>query len=366
MHLKSIYVRGFRNLAELSLTLHPHFNILVGPNAQGKTNVIEGIYLLSLGKSFRVADYRDLIGWGEQQALIRAWVFNDVGEEERHVQLTAEKKKFFKNAKPVSPNQFLSMPMVLFAPEAILLLKESPQARRDYMDNLIAKCLAPYGERLSLYQRALAQRNKVLKDEQLAEAEKKEQMKLWEEPMIEHGTYLIGERRTWLEKLNAHLKENYTRLAGEGKRAGFVYQPNIVPEEFAVRQAAVRDEEIERGVSLVGPHRDDFKACLNELPIKDFGSQGENRSFTLALKLAEISLFETTLGFAPLLLLDDVLSELDEQRQEFFFSHLQSFKGQVFATATSLHLFPKSCLRKCCVWQIQQGNASPIYDRPIA
>ncbi|MBI4223866.1 MAG: DNA replication and repair protein RecF, partial [Deltaproteobacteria bacterium] len=362
MYLKSILLQGFRNLPDLSLTLHPRFSVLVGENAQGKTNIIEGIYLFSFGKSFRVPDYRDLIAWGQGQSFIRSWVHNDIGEEERQVRLTREKKTFYKNDKPVSPNQFLSIPMVLFSPEAILLLKESPQARRDYIDNFISKCLAPYGDRLKQYKRALAQRNKILKDEFLAEAEKEEQAKLWEKPMREHGIYLIEERKRWLERLNRRLVENYTQVAGAGKKAGFVYQPNVAPAEFEERQAACRSEEMEKGMSLVGPHRDDFQASLDDLPVKYFGSQGENRTFTLALKLAEISLFEETLGFSPVLLLDDVVSELDERRSEFFFSRLKSFSGQVFATATSLHLFPKSCLRECRSWQINQGHANPIYD----
>lgn len=364
MFLKGIHLKNFRNLTEVSLNLHPHFNVLVGNNAQGKTNIIEAIYLLSFGKSFRVVDFRGLIAWRETKSFIRCWVCNEIGDEERNVELAGDKKRFYKNGKPVSPNQFLSIPMVLFAPEAILLLKESPAARRDYMDNLVSKCVAPYQERLAKYKRALAQRNKILKEELLGKAVRQEQVRIWEKPMMEYGSYLIEERTRWLEGLNARLEENYGRVTGGAKKAGFIYQPNVTPAEFAQKQEGMRSEELERGISLVGPHRDDFQASLDALPIKHFGSQGENRAFTLALKLAEIALFEGTLGFSPILLLDDVVSELDEDRCEFFFAHLKNFRGQIFSTATSLHLFPKSCLRDYSGWQVRQGEASLIYDGP--
>lgn len=356
MYLKALHLIHFRNLADVSLTLHPRFNVLVGSNAQGKTNIIEAIHLLSFGKSFRVQDYENLMAWGQSQTFVRSWVFNEIGEEERNVHLTAEKKQFYKNGKPVSPNQFLALPLVLFAPESILLLKESPQGRREYTDDLITICLPAYGKHLRDYKRALAQRNKLLKDELLSREEKQRQMEIWEAPMMEHGKVLIEERKRWLENFNLFLEKHYTAVAGREKKASFIYQPNVEAEAFATRQQMMREEELDRGVSLVGPHKDDFAPSLNQQPIKNFGSQGELRTFTLALKLAEIEFLEEILLFSPLLLLDDVVSELDEKRNEFFFKHLGNFKGQIFATATSLNLFPKSALKEYLCWELQEGK----------
>lgn len=356
MYLKALHLIRFRNLADVSLSLHPHLNVLVGNNAQGKTNIIEAIHLLSFGKSFRVQDYKDLMAWGEKECFIRSWVFNEIGEEERNIHLTAEKKQFYKNAKPVSPNQFLTLPLVLFAPESILLLKESPQGRREYIDDLISVCLPPYAKHLRDYKRALAQRNKLLKDEFLSREEKQKQMELWEAPMREQGSIIIEERKRWLGNFNLFLEKHYAAVAGLEKGASFVYRPNVEAEAFALRQQSLREEELDRGVSLVGPHRDDFVPSLNQQPIKNFGSQGELRTFTLALKLAEIEFLEETLSFSPLLLLDDVVSELDEKRNAFFFKHLENFKGQIFATATALNLFPKSSLKEYLCWELQEGK----------
>lgn len=360
MHLKGLTLKNFRNISEISLSFHPQFNILVGDNAQGKTNIIEAITLLSFGKSFRVQDYKDLIAWNEKESFIRSWVWNEIGEEERSVHLHGEKKEFYKNGKSASANQFLAMPLVLFAPESILLLKESPQERRDYVDQLISTSHPVYAKKLRDYKKALAQRNKVLKDETLSREERQKQAELWEGPLIENGRHLIEQRKEWLNQFNPFLEKNYISVAGKEKTAVFTYVPNVEAELFTAQQQARRDEELDRGMSLVGPHRDDFIPALNRQPIKHFGSQGELRTFTLALKLAEIEFLETTLGVSPFLLLDDVVSELDERRSHFFFDHLKNFKGQIFATATSFDLFPKTALTEHQKWEMKNGVATPF------
>jgi len=356
VYLKALSLKNFRNIPEASLSFHEKFNVFVGANAQGKTNILESIHLLSIGRSFRLADYKGLISWEKTEAFVRAWLELPIGEEERTIQLTVEKKKTFKNGKGVSPNQFQFMPIVLFAPEEILLLKDSPQARRDYVDGLLIKLSAIYEEHLRDYKRALTQRNKLLKDELIPKEEKKKQMTLWESPMVEHGSVLIKEREAWMNKLNGILNEYYKIIGHDAKSAQFAYSNNVNLEEFSTVQEAKREEELERKASLVGPHRDDFKAQLDTHPINAYGSQGEMRTFTLALKLSEIKLFEEVLNQSPLLLLDDVVSELDEKRSAYFFSYLQSYTAQVFATATALSLFPKDCLKEFRAWEIRQGK----------
>lgn len=360
MYLKGIGLKNFRNISNLTLELHPRFNIFVGSNAQGKTNILEAIYLLSSGRSFRVPEYKDMIQWGKQESLVRSWIWNPLGEEERVTQLTAERKKIFKNGKVTNPNQFQSMPAVLFAPEEILLLKDSPQARRDYVDGLLSKLSSIYGEPLQKYKRVLKQRNKLLKNEALSREEKKRQMMLWESPLMEHGKILIRERQAWLDKLNWTLERYYQIVGGDDKKAAFFYKPNVGGENFYNQVEVRREEELGRGISLVGPHRDDFVACLNSQPIRTFGSQGEMRTFTLALKLSEIELFEQVLNQSPILLLDDVLSELDEKRSSYFFSYLQKYKAQVFATATSFALFPPTSLGEFLCWEVREGKGIPF------
>lgn len=357
MHLEKISLKNFRNIALLELELHPRCNLFVGSNAQGKTNILEGLYFLSFGKSFRLFDYRNLIRWKEREAIVKASIFQSAGREEREALLNAEKKRFLKDGKNTATNQFRSMPAVLFAPEEILLLKEAPQARRDYIDGLLSKISDTYGNHLRRYKRALSHRNKLLKDENLPAEERKRQIILWETPMFEEGERLILERRIWTERLNEMLGVQYGKVSGDSKMARFVYEPNVSVEDYLVRQEERRDEEMERGVSLVGPHRDHFHPFLEERKIQDSGSQGEMRTFTLALKLSEIEIFEAVLGESPLLLLDDVISELDKNRNEHLFKTLQDFKGQIFATATSPELFPAGvAMGNFSCWEIRGGR----------
>lgn len=357
MHIRGLYLKNFRNILESSFQFHPHFNVLVGANAQGKTNVIEAVYLLAFGRSFRIPDFRGLICWGKSEGVVRCDLEVLVGREERAVHLTADKKRMLKNGKATSPNQFESMPLVLFAPEEILLLKESPQARRDYIDGFLSKIVPSYSKALANYKRALLQRNKLLKDETLSNAQKLDQMVFWEGPLLENGITLIKERTKWTCLLNEKLACHYNTVAGSGqKKAEFLYVPNAVIENFGEMQTKRREEEIERQITLVGPHRDDLRGTLNGEPIVAFGSQGEMRTFTLSLKLSEIDLFEEVLNRHPIFLLDDVASELDEKRNAFFFEFLKNYKGQIFTTATSLSLFPKGVLESFSAWQIEEGK----------
>ncbi|MDO8493875.1 MAG: DNA replication/repair protein RecF, partial [Deltaproteobacteria bacterium] len=342
MFIKKFGLSRFRNITESVFSFHPRFNIFVGQNGQGKTNFLEAIYLLAFGKSFRVQDFRDLIGWGSSEALVRAWVDNGIGDEERGLRLTQEKKSAHRNGKAASPNQFKTLPVVLFAPEAILLLKDSPQARREYIDDLISQCSPAYVPILRRYKKALQQRNRILSDEMLSLSEKRKQSELWEIPLHEEGKILVRERRRWLEIYNRFLEKHYDQIAGQPTRADLFYEPNAEENLFTDKQSEAREEELARGLSLVGPHRDHLTGRLGEKPIRHFGSQGEQRTFTLAMKLAEIQLLEETLQFSPILLLDDILSELDPSRSRFFFEYLKEFKGQVFVTATHRELFPES------------------------
>ncbi|MDP2600856.1 MAG: DNA replication/repair protein RecF [Deltaproteobacteria bacterium] len=361
MYIRGLYLRNFRNIQEASFQFHPHFNLLVGANAQGKTNVIEAAHFLAFGRSFRVSDFRGLICWGQDEGIIRCELEIPAGSEERKAHLTVDKKRMFKNGKPATPNQFESMPLVLFAPEEILLLKDSPQARRDYIDGFLSKIVPGYSKNLANYKRALLQRNKLLKDENVSNSQKQDQMVFWEAPLLENGLLLVKERILWISRLNEKLVAHYNIIAGNTqKKAQFLYEPNANPENFSELQQKRREEEIERQTTLVGPHRDDLRGVLNGEPIVSFGSQGEMRTFTLSLKLSEITLFEEVLGRHPIFLLDDVASELDENRNAYFFAFLKNYKGQLFATATSLSLFPKGILEPFSAWRVEDGKATPI------
>lgn len=339
-------------------------NLLVGANAQGKTNLLEAIHFLGFGKSFRLQDWRGLIRWGSEESLIRVFAVTPQGEEEKRATLSLSQKKFFKNAKSTLPNSFNSLPLVLFAPESILLLKNAAEERRDYIDSLLTKLSPSYGGELRRYKRALSQRNKILKEEFLSETRKEEGLRLWEEPLSKHGNFIIAARDSWLKKINEGLREYYFQISGmTQKKASFVYEPNVAEGGFENRFEIRRHEEKIRQHTLVGPHRDEIHPSLNGEKIKGYGSQGELRTFTLALKLTEIDLFKEVLGKTPILLLDDVLSELDGSRVKYFLHYLERFSGQVFMTATSLSLVPPNSLQAHRGWEVKDGEISALTPR---
>lgn len=360
MYLSKLSLLSFRNISKLTLHLHPRLNLFVGGNGEGKTNVVESIYVLSFGKSFRVSDHRQMLLYGADQASISASLCREAGCEERLLRLNSEKKEYFKDGKQIRSNPFVSFPVILFSPESLLLFKESPQERRDYFDRLLSKSSAAYSHLLSRYKRALSQRNKILKEESLSREVKRKQIQIWEGPLIEDGISLIRARKDWIQRLNPFLTKHYMIISNEARQANVMYVKNVSEEEFLERQEARREEELERGLSLVGPHRDDFWAMLGEKNFSFFGSQGEMRSFILSLKLAEIELLEDLLKNPPLLILDDLLSELDEKRSNHFFDLLQNFKGQIFATATSMSHFPQSLKTDFQAWSMKEGVATPI------
>lgn len=360
MRIRTFKLAAFRNISRIDLEFHPRLNIFVGDNAQGKTNLMEGIGFLSTGLSFRSVHYRELIEWGAAQASVRGLLAVEAGTEDRQAVLEPEKKVFFREGKRARPNSFLSMPSVLFAPESILLFKESPSARLHYFDRLFTKLSPTYGKKLREYNKALSQRNRLLKEAQSGEMDRMEAIRLWEEPLARYGGALMAERGPLLETLNGLLGRIYSQISGSPKRGAIFYSPHTEAGTFATRFEERRELEIIRGITLVGPHRDHCDPWLGERPIAHSGSQGEMRTLTLGLKLAEIALFETRFSLSPILLLDDVLSELDENRARFFWDTLSRYDGQIFTTATGLHLFPRSLLKNYKSWRVHKGEFEPL------
>lgn len=365
MPIRRLDLRNFRNIRSLTISPHSAFNIFVGHNAQGKTNILEAIYLLSFGKSFRLQDHRELILKGEVTSLIRADVGQSDFEEEHSILLTQESKEFFKNKKPASSHQFLSIPLVLFSPDSILMLKENPQARRDYFDDLFSKLSPVYRSHLRRYKKALSQRNNILKNNNTSVQEKEKHLLLWEGGLVEYGIALMELRGEWTKRLNEILRPYYNIFTGGADHgASFQYKKNVEPQNFETTFQERRFEEIQRKNTLVGPHRDDLLPFIKEEPMKSFGSQGELRSMAIALKLSEIKLYEEVLETEPLFLLDDVFSELDEGRHRHFLNYLKNFKGQVFVSTTAIDLIPKGVLKEYGGWEVKLGELSILRGPP--
>ncbi|MBI4211986.1 MAG: DNA replication/repair protein RecF [Deltaproteobacteria bacterium] len=370
MHLHSLFLRDFRNFLEQRFEFGPGFNILTGRNAQGKTNVLESIAVLSTGKSFRTSENTDLIAWQGGPTTVFAHVSHEHGEDEWKFTLFSKEKSLERNGKPISPRSRHALATVLFSPEEILLIRESPSHRRNYVDHLLSRFIIGYSAMVRSYEKVVAQRNRLLGDEFMPAARRQDLLSPFNQQLVDIGTKIVGYRQVWTVRLNEELALQYAAFAENDDAASLHYMPffgetavGCVPDLFWQRLAERREDECLRRVSLVGPHRDDFVPKLGSLSVRHFGSQGQHRSFVLALKMAEMELTRKILGYAPILLLDDVASELDEARNRHFFDYLQHASGiQVFVTTTDLKLLKVSTWNRVRCYDVIAGKASP---RPV-
>jgi DNA replication and repair protein RecF len=346
MRLTRIALSNLRNYATLEIEPAPGLNLFVGPNAQGKTNLLEAIAMLGTGKSFRTAREHELIKQGESLATLSAKAEVDAGSVSLSCTITSHgrgaRKIYGVNGHPVRYASYLGrVRVVTFTPDDLRLINGSPQARRSLLNAALAQESPAYYGALAAYGRALVQKNALLRtgmaDPTLIE--------VYDVRMVEAGTQVMLARDRFVMALAERATAVYRRLVGvDGEELTIRYIPNVVsagPDAltlagaFAAKLKAAAPSETARRVSLAGPHRDDIGFFLDGKPINVFGSQGQRRSAVLAVKVAEYGVLRERGGEAPLLLLDDVLSELDARRSEMFIGELTGIE-QAFITATSM------------------------------
>lgn len=351
MHLTHLHLRKFRNYQDLNLQLNPRINIFVGDNAHGKTNIVEAVYFLSENRSFRTSTTADLVSWGSETATIETECVRDDLKDDVTVEISAAGKQFYRNGKKCRGLSELTT--VLFAPEALQLTKEGPGVRREFLDHLLGQLTPLYRPLLRKYQQALIQHNRLLQNDALSWQAIVAQMDGWKTQLIEYGAELSVMRAQGISEINRLLPAAYAAIAGSGGTAQLRYLPRngaelfspSTPGEGDLKPAMIQslatafrdraEDEQRRRTTLVGPHRDDFSAHIGDKEVRHFASQGEHRSVVLALKRCEILMLQDVHGHPPILLLDDVASELDPERNRSFFNHLLEMPGQVFISAVS-------------------------------
>ena len=341
MILKKLYTNSFRNLDQTDLSFGDRFNIFFGNNAQGKTNLLESIYLLGTMKSFRLAKNGELIQWGAPHGLLKGWVEKDGVTSEISLLLEKEGKKARVDRKSVVKlsDFFGSLNVVVFSPEEMAMVKGMPDSRRRYLDRAIFSGDADYLHLHHDYYRILKSRNILLKNGDTASLD------VWSEKLAEAGARLIAKRTAYLGEIEPLVRESYGAIAGGSEEASVRYHPHAPADDPDLHggsrqllEALARSsaEERRRGTTLVGPHRDDMEFLLNGMTLKRHASQGQQRSFVLALKMAEIRYLENKFDSPPILLLDDMTSELDRERNRNLMEFLETRRMQVFITTTAL------------------------------
>ena len=350
MLIRALRLRHFRNLTTLECAPHERFNVFAGPNGQGKTNILEAIYLLSAVKSFRPQTNAELIEFGQPEALLEARV--DRGGHERvvRIEIGTKGKRVFLNNNPVRnlSDFFGTLNVVMFGPEDITLMKGSPSGRRRFIDRAIFNAHPAFGSESMHYDEVLKQRNALLKTPRPDPA----LMAVYDEQLIQYGAQLIERRLDFLSHFEPVLQRVFRLIFDPSFEVDLSYEMSWreegddTPVDMAQTRAQIESElaraldarateERDRGHTLVGPHRDDLKATLNQRDVRAFASQGQHRALVLAMKSAQIAYLEERFHFAPILLLDDVSSELDRARNRFLFDFLHDrMEGQVFITTT--------------------------------
>jgi len=353
MSLLHIDLQDFRNYTILSLPLHAQVTRVVGENAQGKTNLLEAIFYLCRGRSFRTHQATDLIRHGTSCAIIRAQAERDDLHDEFAVEIGGPRRRFVRNGKNVRAPDATWPHVIVFAPEETLLFKGGPAARREYLDTLIEGLDPGYATVRRTVEKILVQRNRLLKSAwERSASDVAAQLQPWTTQFIDWGSRLMASRERWVAAIQQLLPAMHLRYAAGDGDIALQYHPHVASAaEFAACLAEVCAEEIARGLTLVGPQRDELSVTLSGRDLHHFGSQGQHRSVVLSLKMAEVGLVRQQTQHAPLFLLDDVTSELDPGRIALFFQALHEMACQIIVTTTHLddallaQLHDGACLR---------------------
>ena len=373
MILESLSLRNFRNISRFDWVPHPRANLFLGSNAQGKTNLLESIYLLGTTKPLRHGSHEEQIAFGEDFAVVKGTVHREKPGMQRdlEVQLKREGVKQVKlNGKRLAPFSkiFGELSVVLFVPEDLQMVKAGPATRRFFLDLEISQASPDYLHALQQYQRVLKQRNAALR--MLRDGASADTVEVYDEPLVAAGSQVILQRLKALEELGPQAARVQERVSQGKEKLSLHYESSLaenVDEElpgdegqlqqiYRQRLAQVRDQETRRWTTLAGPHRDDMAIHINDRQARTYASQGQQRTAALALKLAEVHFLKARLGENPLLLLDDVLSELDLTRQRELLGLLDE-QVQTIVTSTHTEDLP---FKPGQVMQVEEGSITPM------
>jgi DNA replication and repair protein RecF len=370
--LANVSLFDFRNYAELELALERSATVFFGGNAQGKTNLLEAVALSALTRSPRTQQAAELVRFGQPAARVTCGVQGDAGLKELEVRITVSptaatraSRRFIVNGIPKRSTDMMgSLRVVLFWPDDLQLVKGPGEGRRRFLNTLLSQIDPDHARELTRYGHLLEQRNALLRA--IREGRQPiEGLDYWTNALAESGAAIMVERQRRLLELQPIAAAFHRELSDDRERLDLRYRPagvrigeapqELVSEQLKVAMRDARDEEIGRGQTAVGPQRDDIEVWLDEHEARLFASQGQQRSAVLSLKLAELHYLAEVTGEQPVLLLDDVMSELDPARRERLLAALQP-GPQALITAADLNDLPKSILERAAVFRVEQGS----------
>ncbi|WP_295237597.1 DNA replication/repair protein RecF [Veillonella sp.] len=341
MNIHSLELVNFRNYTQVNWTFPPHIIVLYGPNGVGKSNILEALYVSTIGKSYRTNDTQDLLQFGATEAGIIVEFIKQDTKHKINLRLSGKEKKDIRlNGNRILQKELMgTLNTVIFSPEDLQLIKGSPSLRRRFLDIEISQTSALYYQQLRMYNKILQQRNKVLKD---SFGKRKVSLAEWDYQLAETGSFIIKKRLDSLRKINLLLDLMNRRLTGGKENLKLTYDQHQSEGSYIVEPEALYNQlqanlpvDRQRMSTSFGPHRDDLGFFSGPIDLKRFGSQGQQRTAILSLKLSELEYIKSEVGEYPILLLDDVLSELDKERRQNLLQFIHK-RIQTFITTTDL------------------------------
>lgn len=356
MIIKTIELSNFRNYENLKIDLNHGTNIFYGDNAQGKTNILESAYVSGTTKSHKGSRDKEMIRFGETEAHIRTVVEKNGMQYQIDMHLKKSRSKGIAiNRIPIkkASELFGVLHMVFFSPEDLNIIKNGPSERRRFLDSEICQLDKIYLSDLTKYNKILNQRNKLLKD-MIFHPELESTLPVWDMQLISYGKRIIKRRKQFIEELNEIVYDIHKNISGGKEELVLKYEPNIEDSFFEDELNRAKPRDLKYTQTSVGPHRDDISFFIGEVDIRKFGSQGQQRTSALSLKLSEIELVKKSISDTPVLLLDDVLSELDSNRQNYLLNSIHDI--QTMITCTGLDEFVKNRFQIDKIFQVVSGE----------
>lgn len=358
MYIQSLRLNNFRNYENLELSFSSGTNILYGNNAQGKTNILEALYMIATTHSYRGAKDRDLIRFGQEEGHIRTVLIKGGIDYQVDLHLRRGKTKAIAiNEQRIRRASELIglLHIVFFSPEDLTIVKNGPSYRRNFIDTELCQLDEAYLFNLSHYNKIMEQRNKLLHDIYY-EPSLEITLDAWDQQLLQYGSKIIERRTKFMDQLNEVIEGVHQKLSGGREHLFIQYEPNTLNDKFEKELKASRERDKYTKSTNCGPHKDDFSFICNEVDLRRFGSQGQQRTCALSLKLSEIRMVTNLVGEPPVLMLDDVLSELDSERQNDLLNALTQV--QTFITCTGLDEFVNNRFEIDSLYKVSEGIVS--------
>ena len=358
MFIKRLQMLNYRNYNALDIELCPNVNVFMGDNAQGKTNILEAIYYCAFAKSHRTSKDKELINWNGEHAFISVDVGRERLDKRIDISILKDGKKSIRinkiKIKKIG-ELFGNFNVVMFSPEDLRIIKDSPGVRRKFIDMELCQLNPKYYYNLVQYNKVLNERNILLRNRSTSS----EMLEIYDMQLVEFGYNIIRERIKYIESLNKYAEKIHSDITSGKEKINFKYISTIkdlenIKENFYMLLEKNRSKDCDRGITSIGPHRDDFFVYINDIDTKSYGSQGQQRTAVLTMKFSSLEIIKELTGEFPVLLLDDVLSELDFNRKKYILSTIGQI--QTVITCTGIEDLYEYLDEKAKVFKVKNGE----------